>query len=84
MEVITRKTTRIVEIVKFVVDYDEFEAKVMDSHPLAQNDKLERFVEEKLNRIEVQCVDFEVNGDEVKITAEYLVKYDVETVSKEI
>lgn len=75
------KKKSIVKVVKesfsVTISEKEFDEKIYDSHPLRQFDKVERFMEETLDEIELDIVDIIHKNDKVEIVAERISKMEI-------
>lgn len=75
------KKKSIVKVVKesfsVTISEKEFDEKIYDSHPLRQFDKVERFMEETLDEIELDVVDIIHKNDKVEIVAERISRMEI-------
>lgn len=81
MDMLIVKKKSIVKVVKesfsVTISEKEFDEKIYDSHPLKQRDKVERFMEETLDEIELDIVDIIHKNDKVEIVAERISKMEI-------
>lgn len=81
MDMLIVKKKSIVKVVKesfsVTISEKEFDEKIYDSHPLRQFDKVERFMEETLDEIELDIVDIIHKNDKVEIVAERISKMEI-------
>lgn len=75
------KKKSIVKVIKesfsVTISEKEFDEKIYDSHPLGQRDKVERFMEETLDEIELDIVDIIHKNDKVEIVAERISRMEI-------
>ena len=75
------KKKSIVKVVKesfsVTISEKEFDEKIYDSHPLRQFDKVERFMEETLDEIELDIVNIIHKNDKVEIVAERISRMEI-------
>lgn len=81
MDMLIVKKKSIVKVVKesfsVTISEKEFDEKIYDSHPLRQFDKVERFMEETLDEIELDVVDIIHKNDKVEIVAERISRMEI-------
>lgn len=81
MDMFIVKKKSIVKVVKesfsVTISEKEFDEKIYDSHPLRQFDKVERFMEETLDEIELDVVDIIHKNDKVEIVAERISRMEI-------
>ena len=81
MDMLIVKKKSIVKVVKesfsVTISEKEFDEKIYDSHPLRQFDKVERFMEETLDEIELDIVNIIHKNDKVEIVAERISRMEI-------